>query len=75
VHLSIAVWRFPVLLAKYPAFVVNVATAIGVASMGRTLVAALVVYGVAHAYETLHSTRAGARLHPPVLEPTGPRND
>lgn len=70
-HLSNKVWRFPVLLAKYPAFVVGVAITFGAASAARTLVASLLTYGVAHGYEALHTSRVAARLHPHALESTG----
>lgn len=59
-HLNDTVWRFPVLLAKYPAFVVIVAASLGAPSLGRTIVAALLTYGAAHAYEALHSGRGSA---------------
>lgn len=64
-QLNETVWRFPVLLAKYPAFVAIVAFAIGRPAAGRMTVAALLVYGAAQIYEAIHSGPArGTAFHP-----------
>ena len=55
--LSETVWSFPVLLVKYPAFVVIVAVALGRPSPGRSVGVALVAYGAALAYEARHPRR------------------
>jgi hypothetical protein len=51
------VWRFQVLLFKYPAFVGLLAAAIGTPLSGRSIAAALAVYATACAYEVLHDRR------------------
>ena len=52
-----SVWRFSVLLVKYPAFVVLLATTGGALAPDRLLVAVLGVYACACAYEALHDNR------------------
>ena len=52
---SDAVWRFSILLIKYPAFVVILATALGAPRPGRLTAAALVAYSTACGYEALHT--------------------
>jgi hypothetical protein len=56
-HVSDAVWRFSILLIKYPAFVVVLAAGLGVPQPRRLAVAALVAYGTACGYEALHERR------------------
>lgn len=60
-HLGITVWQYPVLLAKYPAFATVVALSVGGPTVGRSVSAALLIYGAALAYETLHSRPASSR--------------
>ena len=50
-------WRFHILLLKYPAFVVLIATMNGAAPAERLTFAAFVIYGCACAYEALHNRR------------------
>jgi len=56
-HVSDGVWRFSILLSKYPAFVVVVATVLGAPQAGRLAAAVLVTYLTACAYELLHERR------------------
>jgi hypothetical protein len=49
-----AIWRFPVLLAKYPAFVLLTTMAIGAAPGRRVAIATMVVMSGACLYEALH---------------------
>jgi hypothetical protein len=51
-----AVWRFSILLIKYPAFVVILATALGQPRPGRLTAAALIAYSSACGYEALHGS-------------------
>ena len=51
------VWRFQILLFKYPVFVVLAAAAGGPPKAGRLTTAALGVYAFACAYEALHERR------------------
>jgi hypothetical protein len=53
-HLGAFVWRYPVLLAKYPAFVVTSALVGDLAAADRLLAAAAVAYAAAWLYEALH---------------------
>jgi hypothetical protein len=53
-----SVWRFHVLLVKYPAFVGLLALTTGALTAGRLLAAALLVYACACAYEAVHDRRA-----------------
>lgn len=53
-----SVWRFHVVLVKYPAFVSLLATMTGAQTKGRLLAAALLVYACACAYEAVHDRRA-----------------
>jgi hypothetical protein len=53
-----SVWRFHVLLVKYPAFVSLLAMTTGALMPGRLLAAALLVYACACAYEAVHDRRA-----------------
>ena len=53
-HLGAFVWRYPVLLAKYPAFVVTSAMLGHGAGVDRLLAAAAVAYAAAWLYEALH---------------------
>jgi len=72
-NLSETAWQFPVLLMKYPAFVAIVAASIGVPSVGRIVVAALVAYSAANAYEAFHFRRTGVPpLNPDALACHGP---
>src|SRR5437016_4078145 len=48
------IWRFQVLLFKYPAFVALVAAACGTPRVGRVTAAALIIYACGCAYEALH---------------------
>ena len=48
------VWRFSILLIKYPAFVVVVATVLGAPQAGRLAAATVAAYSTACAYEVLH---------------------
>ena len=48
------VWRVPLLLVKYPAFVLIAALAIGAADIHRLIIAALVVMAGACVYEAIH---------------------
>lgn len=67
--LNKTLWRFPVLLAKYPAFVAIVAVAIGRPAAGRMTIAALLVYGGAQIFEAVHSSPTLAtRFHPDKSE-------
>jgi 4-hydroxybenzoate polyprenyltransferase len=52
--LSTAVWRYPILLSKYPAFVVVMALTLGSTSVALLALAAAVVYVGACAYEAVH---------------------
>jgi hypothetical protein len=52
-----AVWRFSILLIKYPAFVVVVATVLGAPQPGRLAAAAMAAYATAFVYEALHGKR------------------
>ena len=52
-----AMWRFSILLIKYPAFVVVVATVLGVPQGGRLSAAAMAAYATACVYEALHGRR------------------
>jgi hypothetical protein len=52
-----AVWRFSILLIKYPAFVVILATTLGPPRSGRLTAAALIAYSSACGYEALHGSR------------------
>ena len=56
------IWRFQVLLFKYPAFVVLVAAACGTPRVGRLTAVALVIYACACVYETLHVWHSRPRL-------------
>jgi hypothetical protein len=56
-HVPDGVWRFPVLLIKYPAFVVVLATVLGAPQPGRLAAAALVAYMTACCHEALHGRR------------------
>ena len=51
------IWRFSVLLIKYPAFVGLLATTTGALAPDRLLVAVLGVYACACAYEAVHDRR------------------
>jgi hypothetical protein len=51
------VWRFVILLIKYPAFVVVLATFLGAPQPGRLAAAALAAYATACGYEALHGSR------------------
>ena len=53
-HVPDGVWRFSILLLKYPAFVGVLATILGAPQPGRVAVAALVAYSTACGYEALH---------------------
>jgi hypothetical protein len=53
-RLSDRVWRFHVLLLKYPVFVVLMVAALGPLVPGRLLASSLAVYLCAYAYESLH---------------------
>jgi hypothetical protein len=53
-HVPDGVWRFSILLIKYPAFVVVLATVLGAPQPGRLAAAALVAYTTACGYEALH---------------------
>jgi hypothetical protein len=53
-HLPDPVWRFSILLSKYPALVVVLAAVLGAPQRGRLTVAALVAYSTACGYEALH---------------------
>ena len=61
--LSDRVWRFGVLLSKYPAFVALIAAAAGAPRGPRLALAMTAMYAVAGAYEALHDRHAqrGAR--------------
>jgi hypothetical protein len=48
------VWRYSILLIKYPAFVIVLATLVGAPQRGRLAVAALVAHSTACGYEALH---------------------
>lgn len=52
------VWRFHVVLVKYPAFVGLLAMTTGALTAGRLLAAALLVYACACAHEAVHDRRA-----------------
>jgi len=56
-QISDFIWRFQVLLFKYPAFVVLVAAAWGASRVGRLAAAAVVIYASACVYEALHQRR------------------
>ena len=58
------IWRFQILLFKYPAFVALVAVACGTPRVGRVTAAALIIYACACAYEALHDekTQPGAAM-------------
>jgi hypothetical protein len=62
-HVSDGVWRFSILLLKYPAFVVVLATMFGAPQPGRVAAAALVAYSTACGYEALHGNRRLATYH------------
>jgi hypothetical protein len=51
------VWRFQILLLKYPAFVVLLAAATGSAQSTRLITAMVATYASACAYEVLHNKR------------------
>jgi hypothetical protein len=51
------VWRFPIVLAKYPAFVALTAMAIGGGSWSRLTLATLVVMTGACVFEAIHAAR------------------
>jgi hypothetical protein len=53
-HIGDAVWRFSILLSKYPAFVVLTATVLGPPRVSRLAAASLAAYAAAYAYEALH---------------------
>lgn len=63
-HLSDGLWRYPVLLSKYPAFVVITAVALDEVSLRRAVVTVLFVYAAALAYEALHSRRSAPQSNP-----------
>jgi 4-hydroxybenzoate polyprenyltransferase len=52
-HVPDVVWRFPLLLAKYPAFVVLAALSVGGAPIHRLIIAALVVLAGACIYDAV----------------------
>jgi hypothetical protein len=54
---SAGVWRYSILLIKYPAFVVVLAALIGAPQRARLAVAALAAYSTACGYETIHGRR------------------
>jgi hypothetical protein len=56
-HVPDAAWRYSILLIKYPAFVLVIATVLGAPQPGRLAVAALVAYLAACGYEALHGAR------------------
>jgi hypothetical protein len=58
------IWRFQILLLKYPAFVCLLATALGASIRIRPLVAAVAVYLCACAYEALHDRHIPLRAIP-----------
>src|SRR5438093_2093361 len=62
-HVPDGVWRFSILLLKYPAFVGVLATILGAPQPGRVAVAALVAYSTACGYEALHGNRRLATCH------------
>ena len=68
-RLSDGVWRFQVLLLKYPALVGLLAAAIGTPLPGRLAVAALATYASACVYEILHN-RQVTKLRWWSLKPT-----
>ena len=53
-HVPDGLWRFAILLIKYPAFVVVVATALGSPQADRLAAAAVAAYSTACVYEALH---------------------
>ena len=53
-RVSDRIWRYSILLLKYPAFVVVVSTTLGPTQPGRLAAAALVAYLTACGYEALH---------------------
>jgi hypothetical protein len=59
-YVAPAVWRFLVLLAKYPAFVVIAASAAGDVRADRAAAAALITYLAAWIYEAVHARVATA---------------
>jgi hypothetical protein len=61
-RVSDVTWRFPLLLAKYPAFVVLVAATMGARAGGRLTVAALVAMAGACVYEVAHQQRPAGGL-------------
>ena len=63
-HVPDGMWRFSILLFKYPAFVVVVATIPGAPQPGRVVVAALVAYSTACAYEAWHGRHQFAGVTP-----------
>jgi 4-hydroxybenzoate polyprenyltransferase len=56
-HVPDGVWRFSILLIKYPAFVVVLATVLGAPQPRRLAAAALAAYTTACGYEALHGKR------------------
>lgn len=56
-HVPDGVWRFSILLIKYPAFVVVVATVLGTPQAARLAAAAATAYVTACLYEALHGRR------------------
>ena len=58
------VWRFGILLAKYPAFVALVALAAGPPQTLRLSLATAVMYAAAILYEVLHDRHAGSGARP-----------
>jgi 4-hydroxybenzoate polyprenyltransferase len=61
-HLAPLAWRFPVLLAKYPAFVLVTALAGPAPTFDRVIPAALAAYAGAWLYEALHQPRRQGAL-------------
>jgi hypothetical protein len=58
------VWVYGILLAKYPAFVMVAASALGELRADRAAFAALVTYLAACLYEAVHTSRGTAGVHP-----------
>jgi 4-hydroxybenzoate polyprenyltransferase len=56
-RVGVFIWRFPVLLVKYPAFVVVLAAVTGTAQPARLAASVFAIYASACAYEMLHDKR------------------